>query len=73
MTKIWADKGENVEKKGTIFYTDMSQIAPVHDVPFIIFGPGDEEQAHQTNENASLMSLKAVTEAYIEYLETYCL
>lgn len=73
MTKIWADKGENVEKKGTVFYTDMSQIAPVHDVPFIIFGPGDEEQAHQTNESVSLMSLKAVTEAYIEYLETYCL
>ena len=73
MTKIWADKGEDVRLRGTIFYTDMSQITPVHDLPFIIFGPGDEGKAHQTNECASLTSLRTVTEAYLTYLETYWL
>ena len=73
MTKIWADKGEDVRLRGTIFYTDMSQITPVHDIPFIIFGPGDEGQAHQTNECASLTSLRTVTEAYLTYVTSYCL
>lgn len=44
---------------------------PPLDVPFIIFGPGEAEQAHKTNEHISLQAVKKYSDIYITYLLNY--
>lgn len=64
---ICDDLSIKTEYTGIIFYTDASQLVPDLDVPFIIFGPGDEDLAHQRDEKISISSIAKVTEVYIYY------
>ncbi|XCP86089.1 M20 family metallopeptidase [Roseburia hominis] len=57
---------------GLKYYTDASQMIPPLNIPFIIFGPGEAEQAHKTNEHVSLHSVKECSDIYITYLINYC-
>ncbi len=62
------DLGMNDRLRGTIFYTDASQLVPVHHMPFLILGPGDDKLAHQGNEFITLSSLREVTSLYLHYI-----
>lgn len=57
--------------RGLNFYTDMSQIAPRLSVPFLILGPGDDEQAHKLNEHIPVASVETVARIYTAYLQQY--
>lgn len=60
--------GMNDQLRGTIFYTDASQLVPAHHMPFLILGPGDDKLAHQGNEFITISSLRQVTALYIHYI-----
>ena len=61
--------GLDDQLRGTIFYTDASQLVPHYQIPFLILGPGDDALAHQSNEYITFASLEAVTSLYLRYLE----
>lgn len=63
--------GVKAECTGLLYYTDVSMMIPPLDVPFIIFGPGEAEQAHKTNEHISLQAVKKYSDIYITYLLNY--
>lgn len=63
--------GIHAEYKGLLYYTDVSMMIPPLDIPFVIFGPGEAEQAHKTNEHVSLQSVKTFSDIYITYLLNY--
>lgn len=57
--------------RGTIFYTDASQLIPGRAASFVIVGPGDDKLAHQTNEYITVSSLNKITELYIQYINRF--
>lgn len=73
MRKVFEEFGAEAPPKGTYFYTDMSQIAPYIQVPFIILGPGDDKKAHSVNECIDITSLHLITKIYIRYIEKFCM
>lgn len=61
----------STEKKGIFFYTDASQIIPKNEKPFVIFGPGDDLLAHQTDERIEVKSMVRVANFYVNYIKEY--
>lgn len=57
--------------RGTIFYTDASQLIPGRPISFVIVGPGDDKLAHQSNEYITVSSLNKITELYIQYINRF--
>lgn len=57
------------ETKGMYFYTDMSQIALYTDAPFLILGPGDDKQAHVTDEHVAVCDIAYAARIYTAYIE----
>jgi succinyl-diaminopimelate desuccinylase len=53
----------------TKYCTDGATIIPEKKIPFIIFGPGDIVQAHQSDEYIKLESLYRAVDTFIEFLK----
>lgn len=68
LKEIFAEFGFDKDVKGLNFYTDASQIIPVLNCPFVIFGPGEDRMAHQTNEKTTVKSVKETAEVFLEYI-----
>ncbi|WP_040476952.1 M20 family metallopeptidase [Halanaerobium saccharolyticum] len=68
LKEIFADYKFNPNIKGLNFYTDASQIIPELNCPFVIFGPGEDSMAHQTNEKTKLKSVKETARVFLEYI-----
>lgn len=60
-------------KKGLFFYTDASQFVPALNVPFVILGPGDDSQAHKSDESISLASVAHFAQIYAALITDTCL
>jgi succinyl-diaminopimelate desuccinylase len=43
--------------RGATFFSDASVLQPPTQVPTVVFGPGDDSLAHQTNEHVSVQSV----------------
>lgn len=71
MLEAVRDLGMDDTLRGTIFYTDASQIVPHHEMPFVILGPGDDKLAHQGDEFITRSSLRQVTALYLHYIERF--
>ena len=69
MQKTFAALNLPCETKGMYFYTDMSQIALYTDAPFLILGPGDDKQAHVTDEHVAVCDIEHAARIYITYIE----
>ena len=69
MRKTFASLNLPCETKGMYFYTDMSQIALYTDVPFLILGPGDDKQAHVTDEHVAVCDIEYAARIYTAYIE----
>lgn len=54
--------------RGTHFYTDASQLIPILPVPFVIAGPGDDRQAHCTDEHVEIGSVARFAAFYRQYI-----
>ncbi|BBB47377.1 M20 family metallopeptidase [Pelolinea submarina] len=60
---------KDVNKIGLNYYTDAAVLVPALNVPFLLFGPGDADQAHATNEKLDLSKLYQSCEIYSEILK----
>jgi succinyl-diaminopimelate desuccinylase len=59
---------KDANKIGLNYYTDAAVLVPALNVPFLLFGPGDSDQAHATNEKLDLSKLYQSCEIYSEIL-----
>jgi succinyl-diaminopimelate desuccinylase len=59
---------KDARKIGLNYYTDAAVLVPALDVPFLLFGPGDADQAHVANERLSICNLQQSCEIYREML-----
>ena len=64
-------RGMDCTPKGLYFYTDMSQIVSRRSCPFVIFGPGDDKQAHQLDEHVKISSVATFAEVYTDYVSNF--
>jgi succinyl-diaminopimelate desuccinylase len=48
------------------YFTDASVLSVARQTPTLIWGPGDETQAHQTNESIDVTQVVLATELYTE-------
>ena len=71
MQDILREHGKDGEPRGLYYYTDMSQIGPFYNCPFLIFGPGDDKQAHQLDEHVRLSSVARMAQIYAEYMKRF--
>ena len=67
MLRLSEAMGMSGKPRGTHFYTDASQLIPVLPVPFVIAGPGDDKQAHCTDEHIEVGSVMRFAEMYWRY------
>ncbi len=67
MLRLAKEMGMPGTPRGTHFYTDASQLIPVLPVPFVIAGPGDDRQAHCTDEHVEVGSVARFAEMYRRY------
>jgi succinyl-diaminopimelate desuccinylase len=65
--------GERPEPRGLAYFTDAAALTPAYGTPpTIICGPGDADQAHQTNESCSVELLEAAAEGIFEIARRWC-
>ena len=64
---------ERPEPRGLAYFTDASALTPAYGTPpTVICGPGDADQAHQTNESCSVELLEAAAEGFFEIARRWC-
>ena len=63
-----SESGLNMSERGHWFFTDASLVIPQHSVPFVIAGPGDDKQAHVSNERIELSSVTRFSDFYMNYV-----
>jgi succinyl-diaminopimelate desuccinylase len=62
----------NTNQIGITYATDAAKLIPNNEIPFIIFGPGDNKIIHQVNEHVPISQVVTVAEKIYEALiETY--
>ena len=58
---------------GAPYFTDASVLTPtLGNVPTVILGPGEPEQAHKTDEYCPISRLEEATEMYVRIAEGWC-
>ncbi|MBU3875587.1 M20 family metallopeptidase [Faecalicatena sp. AGMB00832] len=57
--------------KGIPYYTDASQLVPALLIPFLILGPGREEQMHCIDEYVEIDQIREAARIYSEYAVEY--
>jgi succinyl-diaminopimelate desuccinylase len=58
---------------GLAYFTDAAALAPAYgSPPTVIWGPGEADQAHQTDEWASVSKIEAAAEGYFEVARRWC-
>ncbi len=56
---------------GMAYYTDASAIVPALGVPTVILGPGEADEAHQTNESVELPQVRLAARLYEQLAVLY--
>jgi succinyl-diaminopimelate desuccinylase len=65
--------GERPEPRGLAYFTDASALTPAYGTPpTVICGPGDADQAHQTDESCSVELLDAAADGIFEIARRWC-
>jgi succinyl-diaminopimelate desuccinylase len=65
--------GQRPQPRGLAYFTDAAALTPAYGAPpTIICGPGDADQAHQTDESCSVELLDAATEGTFEIARRWC-
>ena len=58
---------------GPAYFTDAAALTPAYGrPPTVVWGPGDAEQAHQTDEWARSQDLEAAAEGFLEIARRWC-
>ncbi|HHX18902.1 MAG TPA: M20 family metallopeptidase [Clostridiaceae bacterium] len=53
------------------FFTDAGRITPTLGIPFVIWGPGDDKEAHQIDEKIEIASVCRMAERYLELAKRF--
>jgi succinyl-diaminopimelate desuccinylase len=65
--------GERPVPRGLTYFTDAAALAPAYGNPAaIVCGPGDPEQAHQTDESCSVARLEVAADGFAEIARRWC-
>jgi succinyl-diaminopimelate desuccinylase len=65
--------GDTMQPGAAQYFTDASILTPAYGTPpTVILGPGDPDQAHQTNESCSHAGLVLAEEAYFQIARRWC-
>jgi succinyl-diaminopimelate desuccinylase len=65
--------GRSPVPRGAPYFTDASALTPAFDnVPTVVIGPGDMEQAHQTDEYCFVQRIDEAFEIYRELIRLVC-
>lgn len=56
---------------GPRFYTDAGRITPTLGIPFVIWGPGDDKEAHQIDEKIEIASVCRMAERYLDLIKRF--
>jgi succinyl-diaminopimelate desuccinylase len=65
--------GERPAPRGLAYFTDAAALTPAYGTPpTVICGPGDADQAHQTDESCSVELLDAAAESIFEIARRWC-
>jgi succinyl-diaminopimelate desuccinylase len=68
-----ADRRAPPEPRGLAYFTGAAALTPAHgSPPTVICGPGDADQAHQTDESCSVERLEAAAEGTFEIARRWC-
>ena len=65
--------GEKLLRRGVNYYTDASVLVGDSNLPMVIYGPGDDKQAHQPNEHISLTKYYKSIEVYKNFMCDFCI
>ena len=61
------------EPRGVAYFTDAAALTPAYgNPPTAIWGPGEADQAHQTDEWADAAKIEAAAQAYFEIARRWC-
>lgn len=71
MDALDAAAGKNLLRRGVNYYTDGSTFVGDKNMPVVIYGPGDDKQAHQPNEHLSLSKFYEAVEVYYNFMKSY--
>jgi succinyl-diaminopimelate desuccinylase len=65
--------GDRPEPRGLAYFTDAAALTPAYGTPpTVICGPGDADQAHQTDESCSVERLETGSEGIFEIARRWC-
>ncbi len=57
--------------RGLSYRTDAGRLVPVLGIPFVIWGPGDDNAAHQIDEKIEIASICRMAERYLLLAKTF--
>lgn len=57
------------EEMGIYYYTDASDVVPILDIPFLVFGPGFEDECHKPNERALISNIEMADKIFISWID----
>lgn len=63
--------GANPTLRGLRYFTDAGRITPTLGIPFVIWGPGDDNEAHQIDEKIEIASVCRMAERYLELAKRF--
>ncbi len=69
--KVCESNGTSPTLGGPRFYTDAGRITPALGIPFVIWGPGDDKEAHQIDEKIEIASVCRMAEMYLDLAKRF--
>lgn len=63
--------GKDLKQRGVNYFTDASSLVGNKVLPMIIYGPGEDTQAHQPNERLSVAKFFESIEFYEKFISMY--
>ncbi len=64
--RVCSAGGFNSSLRGLLFFTDAGRVTPTLKIPYVIWGPGDDREAHQIDEKIELSSVHRMAGLYLD-------
>jgi len=64
--RVCSAGGFDSSLRGLLFFTDAGRVTPTLKIPYVIWGPGDDREAHQIDEKIELSSVHRMAGLYLD-------